>query len=155
MKAIASLLTAAALATAVACGTTAPATEPTQAAPVPDADAATRLHDIWALDRLGETAYAPVDGLEHPTLELNLTDLRAMGTDGCNRFTGAITEAGPEALHFGPLAGTRKLCRAGQDVSEGFNRALAQTTAYRLDDAGRLTLLDADGEALAVLRHVD
>ena len=158
-------LAAALVLSLASCRTSAPATSPADPTAMPDptavpdpsavSDPTARLHDIWALDRLGGTRYAPVDGLEHPTLELDLTELRVMGTDGCNRFTGAIAEAGPETLRFGPLAGTRKLCRAGRDISEAFNRALALTHAYRRDDTGRLVLLDADGAELAALRHVD
>lgn len=153
-----SLLALCILALLSACGSTKPAaTTAAPAAPEPPAPPTgptARLHDVWALDRLGDEAYAPVDGLEHPTLELNLTDMRALGTDGCNRFTGSIMEVSATTLRIGPLAGTRKLCRVGRDVTDGFNDALAQTTSYRLGGGG-LTLVGSGGEALAVLRHVD
>ena len=114
----------------------------------------TGLHDIWALERLGGEAYTGRGGQEHPTLELNLTEMRAVGTDGCNRFMGGITKAGTEELSFGALAGTRKMCREAMATADAFNRALAATAAYRLGN-GRLTLLDDGGAEVMVLRKVD
>ena len=114
----------------------------------------TGLHDIWALERLRGQAYTGQDGQEHPTLELNLTEMRAMGTDGCNRFVGEIKKAGTEELSFGALAGTKKMCREAMATAEVFQQALAATARYRLAN-GRLSLLDGGGEEVMVLRKVD
>ena len=136
--------------TLLACGTTAP----DQMSSPEQTSTAAALHDIWALHTLDGQAYAVTEGLERPRLELNLTDMRASGTDGCNAFTGAIREAGAKKLAFGPLAGTRKLCRDGMAAADAFNRALTQTAAYRREGL-TLTLLDGEGAALMTLRKVD
>ena len=112
------------------------------------------LHDIWALETLAGQPYTPAEGVEHPSLELNLTDMRALGTDGCNRFTGDIREADAKTLAFGPLAGTRRLCHEGMATADAFTRALAQTVAYRREGL-TLTFLDGDGAPIMVLRKVD
>ena len=118
-------------------------------------DARVRLHDIWALERLGGNDYAAEDGAEHPVVELDLQTMVAMGTDGCNRFRGPIAALGSDTLRFGPLAGTRKMCPPTvMRVADPFNRALAATRTYRLDDL-RLRLFGAGGEEVAVLRKVD
>ncbi len=120
----------------------------------PMARPTTGLHDIWALQSLNGEAYFGKDGQEHPTLELNLTEMRAMGTDGCNRFMGKIEKAGTEELSFGPLAGTRMMCAEVMATADAFNKALDATRGYRLGN-GRLTLLDDGGAEVMVLRKVD
>ena len=80
--------------------------------------------------------------------------MRAVGTDGCNNFMGAIREVGTDDLAFGPLAGTRKMCPTGMDLADAYNAALQATESYRREGL-TLTLLDGDGGALMTLRKVD
>ena len=112
------------------------------------------LHDIWALDRLNGEAYQSTEGNPHPTLELNLTEMTAMGTDGCNNFRGSIAAAGASELRFGALAGMRKLCPRVQATADAFNRALNATRGYRREGLA-LVLLDESGAEVMALRKVD
>ncbi|HSH19293.1 MAG TPA: DUF4377 domain-containing protein, partial [Draconibacterium sp.] len=51
------------------------------------------LYDIWALENIGsEAVNVPGNntGLTRPSIEINLTEMKIMGTDGCNQFFGPI-----------------------------------------------------------------
>lgn len=117
-------------------------------------DPATALHDIWALEALDGATFTPAEGTERPTLELNLTDMRASGTDGCNRYMAPVITATANALTLGSLAGTKMICPAGMADATAFTAALAQTVNWRRTGL-KLALLDASGESLMVLRKVD
>jgi heat shock protein HslJ len=79
---------------------------------------------------------------------------RAAGFAGCNRFSGRYAfEAGQ--LTIGPLAVTRKACRA--PVMDGERRFLALLAATRRATATHLalSLMDANGTTLATLQRRD
>lgn len=116
--------------------------------------ATSNLHDIWALESLQGKKYQAQDGLEHPSLELNLTEMRSYGTDGCNRFSGEIRSAGTEKLTFGILASTKKMCMANMETAKGFLQALQNTRSYELEQ-GKLSLLDEAANIVMVLKKVD
>jgi len=120
--------------------------------PMPQAQA--ELHDIWVLRSLAGQSVPSLPGLTLPRLELNLTTMRALGTDGCNNFKAPIETAGMSRLSFGPLMSTRKFCREEMERAKAFNDALEATAAYRVTGI-QLTLLDSAKQELMVLRHVD
>jgi putative lipoprotein len=94
-----------------------------------------------------------IDNLQ-TTLELT-AEGRAVGSGGCNRFTGSYTIDGA-ALSFGPVASTRMACPPAVMDQEGkFFAALGDARGWRVDDAtGKLILLDAGGAALVTLAEL-
>ena len=75
---------------------------------------------------------------------------RVSGSDGCNRFNGPYTSAGPGKLQFGsPRAATMMACPTedGARTAGVFDEALSATHGYRIE-AGQLVLLDAAGAGL-------
>ena len=70
-------------------------------------------------------------------------DMRAYGSDGCNRFTGSYTLS--PGLHFGQLASTMMACLPSINVmASEFSGALAATTNYQIHGK-QMLLLDAAG----------
>ena len=72
------------------------------------------------------------------------------GSAGCNQYTGSYTFDGG-GIEIGPLAATKKACAAPEGVMEqeaAYLAALPAATHFRVD-AGRLTLLAADGTYVA------
>jgi heat shock protein HslJ len=77
-------------------------------------------------------------------------DGRVSGSAGCNNYTGTYTVSG-SALHFGPMATTRKMCAQPERVMEQeqqFLKAL-ETVATIRQEGDRAELRTADG-ALAI-----
>ncbi len=114
----------------------------------------TRLHNIWAFDKLdGEVLKVSDYPRGGPTLELNLSTHLVYGYDGCNRFSGRIS-AKPGAICFEAMAGTLMAC-AGDLVGYRAATLLAnQSFEYQFDEKGNLLLL-REGRESAQLHHID
>ncbi|TXF90087.1 DUF4377 domain-containing protein [Neolewinella aurantiaca] len=119
-------------------------------------DPKTRLHDIWALEAINgedvdfDNAQAPA---QRPTLEINLTEQRVFGTDGCNDFSGSLTSVTDTELRMGALAATRKACI--RPVVPGLvNAAMQEVTGYELDGL-KLSLTNDAGREVLRYRKVD
>ena len=113
-----------------------------------------RLHDIWALQHLGDDRPLDFSNLKsRPTLEIFVAEKRLGGTDGCNRLMGALKTVDQTQLEFGPLAGTKMMC-PDMDLPERLRNALTATRRYELRGL-QLLLLDADNRELARFQKVD
>jgi len=106
------------------------------------ADAPGLKGSAWVLS--GLTGQALVAGT---TVTLRFDGLRALGTDGCNRYTAPYTASGG-ALKVGPSAtSTRMACpQERMDQAGAFLGALTPANAYRVE-SGQLQLM-ADGAAV-------
>ena len=100
----------------------------------------------WTLQTLpGSTATLSTDN--PPTLRFE--GGRALGNDGCNRYSAAAQIDGAR-LQLSPRgASTLRACVGPQEAVAGaFNAALAKVQGWRVD-AGALVLLDAAGAPVA------
>jgi len=95
----------------------------------------------WTLAVLDGQPLAP--GVKAPTL--TMTDGRAGGFGGCNRYSGSVTKTGPGKLAFGALVSTRMACPdALMSLEDGFLNKLGHVTDYAFQD-GWLVLSWQDG----------
>ncbi|MFT5915082.1 MAG: heat shock protein HslJ [Flammeovirgaceae bacterium] len=110
------------------------------------------LHDIWALEAIdAEEVDRSVGNL--PDLEINLTENRVMGSDGCNRFVGKLEMADGKNVKFGNLAGTRKACK---DMARpnSFNQAMMKVASYKVENL-KLHLYNKSKKEVLRFRKVD
>jgi len=109
--------------------------------------------DASAADRLAGSQWGP--GYPEKQFIRFEADDKVMGNGGCNRFFGAY-EAQPDGtIGIGPLASTKMACPDEIMQKEaGFVRALEAAASYNRE-TGQLTLFDAEGAELVVLRHLD
>jgi heat shock protein HslJ len=118
-------------------------------------DGGLRLHDIWALSSVDGIPYEPEDNpdTKHPILEINLTEQRVMGNDGCNNFSGGMTTAGDDGLQFNQMASTRMAC-PDQTLSNRLIAALQEVRSYQLEGL-ELQLRNAREQVVLTYRKVD
>lgn len=110
-----------------------------------------RLHDIWAAIRISGN---PINRMVAvPRMEIHLKDMKVMGYDGCNEYTGEIKEISESKLVFGKMASTKKMC-PNKDVVDMFNAAMDKVAMYKMGGLN-LMLLDANGKELLVFLKVD
>ncbi len=112
-----------------------------------------RLHDIWAI--------IEVDGIKInsdnfkkkiPMLEINLSENRVSGTDGCNNFTGKVTLEKGKIL-FGPLASTMMACLDNNEISSKIGKTLSDAELdYTFDNN---LVFFKNGNRVMVLKHID
>jgi heat shock protein HslJ len=115
-----------------------------------------RIHDIWALEALSGTNVEKPnenDRMLIPTIEVNLTEMRIMGNDGCNNFNGAIKNIEEDELIFGTIATTMKMC-FNMEIPDKFNDAINKVRKYRIDNL-KLFLFDDKGAELLRFKKVD
>lgn len=116
-------------------------------------DHSLKLNHIWALASIKGAKINPNDFKKHPQLEINLSDNRVMGNDGCNSFTAAIKTVNDNYLEFNGLAGTKMAC-LHMEISDEINKSLNKTKSYQLKNL-ELTLYDSSGSELLKYKKVD
>ncbi len=101
-----------------------------------------RIHDIWtAVSIMGQS----VESISRmPTMEINLTQMKVFGNDGCNDYTGKVIRIADGQITFSNLAATRKMCQT-METPNAFNQAMRQVVAYRLNGL-RLLLINQQNE---------
>ena len=115
-----------------------------------------RIHDIWALEAIdGKTVERPNDNdrMQIPSIEINLTEMRIMGTDGCNNFHGSIKNIEEDELKLGPIAATMKMCY-NIEIPNKFNVAINKVDTYKIENL-KLYFFDENGKELLRFKKVD
>lgn len=109
------------------------------------------LHNIWMTTSIKR---APLNRMATiPRLEINLTEMKIFGNDGCNDYNGTITTANAKDLEFGRVASTRKMC-ADMDITDRYNMALATVASYQVEGLN-LYLFDKNGKEVLSFLKVD
>ncbi len=115
--------------------------------------AASLTNTYWKILRLDGSEVAAGEGRREPNLILREGDPRYTATVGCNELAGSFTLM-EKQLSFGPAAATAMACPAPLDGWEKqLSHALAATASWRIEGQ-TLELLDAAGNALALLQAV-
>lgn len=116
-------------------------------------DAKLRLNDIWALEKMQGESIILDQAMQRPQLEIHLRDMKIIGNDGCNHFSGAIRSLDMGTIVFGPVASTRRFCQ-GMEVSNQFNDLMSRIQSYVIKDLN-LYLSDEQGKELLSFRKID
>lgn len=112
-----------------------------------------RLHDIWALESIKGNKINQKEFKKNPQIEINLTDNRVLGNDGCNNFTGDINTLDSKQLKFGMLAGTKMACK-NMKLTDEISKSLNEIQLYKLDEL-HLTLYNSNKKELLKYKKVD
>lgn len=110
-----------------------------------------RLHDIWVAKRINGNSIT--ESNYRPTLEINLTEGKIYGSDGCNNYQGNITNTTESAITFGSLASTRKMCQ-NMTNPNAYNNAMKKVESYKLEGL-ELTLFNAEDQEILVFLKGD
>ncbi|MBK8501567.1 MAG: META domain-containing protein [Saprospiraceae bacterium] len=110
------------------------------------------LHNSWALESIsGETLDS--ENLEkQPQLEINLTDNKLTGNDGCNSFFGEISGIDHKYIEFSRLGGTKMACR-NMELSDRILEGLARVQSYRVA-SDKLVLYNRNGDEILSYKNV-
>ena len=110
-----------------------------------------RLHDIWIAKRINGNSIT--ESNYRPTLEINLTEGKIYGSDGCNNYQGNITNTTESTITFGSLASTRKMCQ-NMTNPNAYNNAMKKVESYKLEGL-ELTLFNAEDQEILVFLKGD
>jgi len=113
-----------------------------------------RINDIWvAMEIKGDTLVADTVDLALPQLEINVGEMRYMGSDACNNFNGGIIELDDTTIRFGIAAGTRMMCM-DMTIPDLFNASLPEVMTWAIKE-NHLQLFDSDGKEVMLLKLID
>lgn len=88
-----------------------------------------RIYDMWSATHIeGEEIQA--EG--RPTLEINLSEMRVGGNNGCNHYMGEIKEITGKKLILGTLAGTMMLC-PDMTLANAYDKAIDRVRSYQIE----------------------
>lgn len=114
-------------------------------------DASFKLNDIWVPTKINRMEITSKENI--PMLEIHLSKMQILGTDGCNNFNGKINELTATKISFVSIASTRKMC-LNMEVSNNFNKALSKTTHYK-NKGLKLYFFDNEGNETIAFKKID
>lgn len=109
------------------------------------------IHDIWAATHINGEAISNTS--DTPTLDINTTEMRISGTNGCNNYSGPIDTLNANTFELGAVASTRKMCM-DMAVPDRFDKAMGTVSSYKKEGL-TLSLLNADGIEVLRFKKVD
>lgn len=112
-----------------------------------------KLHDIWVLESMEGELLNLKERQQRPRLEINLTKMQIMGTDGCNNFMGDVLAVDETVIKFGAIAATRKAC-PDMEIPNKFNRLINNVITYSRKNL-KLYLFDNRGKELLRFQKTD
>lgn len=113
-----------------------------------------RINGGWELRQLDEQDLAEqAEAGQVPRLEIHIGDMRYMGNDGCNNFTGGIIELDEDDIRFGVAAGTRMMCES-MEIPDRFNASIPGIRSWEIRE-NRLHLFNAEGKEVLQLVKFD
>ena len=111
-----------------------------------------RLHDIWALQRIGDKV---IDAKEYqhgvPTIEFQLNEGKVFGFGGCNRFFGNI-QMEEDKISFNQVGSTEMACPDLKLETQFLGLFADKTVPYKVTE-GILYL--GEGDNMLVFKKVD
>ena len=86
-------------------------------------------------------------------MELNLTDMKMLGNDGCNDIGAEISQVTKDMIQFQGIYGTKKMCPF-MDLPNLYRKNLANVRFYERDGL-MLYLKSENKETIVKLKKVD
>jgi heat shock protein HslJ len=114
------------------------------------------LQDIWAITSLSQNGLAVEADFSQgnrPVMELNITEMKMYGHDGCNDIFGPIKTLDSSSISFGNIAGTKMLC-PNMTLPNAYIKALHQVKFYERKELV-LTFFDEQHKETLRFRKVD
>jgi hypothetical protein len=113
------------------------------------------IHDVWALEQLGEARLTPADDQPRPYVEFNIPRSEYMVTGSCASFRGDILHVDAEELRLGSanVSPLDEVCDDDIFLAE-FSTRLASAARWQRDGLS-LVLSDDAGATVLTLRKID
>ena len=108
------------------------------------------IHDIWVTTHINGEEIVKTNA---PTLEINTTEMRVFGTNGCNNYSGQIKTITSNSIAFGVIASTRKMC-FDMTIPDNFDKALNNLSNYKKEGL-TLRFYNTDGDEIIRLKKTD
>ena len=88
-----------------------------------------------------------------PRLEVNTSEMKIYGNDGCNDYFGTLKDLTETGLAIENIGSTRKMC-PDMEIPERYKQALLKVRTYTFNEQ-ILILKDANGNEMLAFMKVD
>lgn len=115
-----------------------------------------RINDIWALTAINKTQMPSAGFLEtqeHPRLEINISEMKIFGNDGCNELEGNIITVDENRLELTEISTTKMSC-PNMDIPSHYKNALQKVRRYNVKNL-ELLLYDNKNQEILRFKKVD
>ncbi|MDT0553859.1 DUF4377 domain-containing protein [Urechidicola vernalis] len=111
------------------------------------------IHDIYALTNINGKNVSSENVEQTPTLEINVSKMEILGTNGCNNFGGSISKLEGDKIEFGQLRETLKMCEH-MDVSSLYSKELGNVRSFKKEH-GALVFYNSENKIILSFKKVD
>ena len=112
------------------------------------------INAAWSLTQINEISIPDhIEGTPIPRLEIQVGEMRYLGNDGCNNYSGGIIELEEHSIRFGVVALTRMMC-PDMSIPDLFNTSLPGIRTWQIEE-NKLHLFNAEGIEVMLLRRSD
>ncbi|WP_179315738.1 DUF4377 domain-containing protein [Winogradskyella undariae] len=108
------------------------------------------IHDIWITTHINAEE---IEKTNAPSLEINTTEMRVLGTNGCNNYSGQIKNITSNTIAFSAIASTRKMCM-DMAIPDRFDKAMNSISIYKKEGI-TLFFYNANGNEVLRFKKVD
>lgn len=109
------------------------------------------INDIWVPISIFKKPILNKTNL--PNFGIQISQMSLSGNDGCNSFSGKITELTSTKIKFSGIAATQRMC-LDMEITDLFNAAINKTTHYKKSGL-KLYFFDEAGNEIMILKKVD
>lgn len=111
------------------------------------------IHDIWVLESLNGITINSDSISKQPQIEINVTQMKIYGNNGCNQISGSIKTLNETNLEFGSLIETLMMC-PNMKIPTLFSHALLNVKKYKKEGLRLFLRNDLDTEIL-IFKKID
>lgn len=97
-------------------------------------DARYAIHDIYILTHINGKSIENDPVEQRPTLEINISKMKIVGSNGCNNFGGSITKLEDNNIEFSQLMETLKMC-SDMTIPTSYSHELTNTRSFKKDNS--------------------
>jgi len=111
------------------------------------------IHDIYILISINGKELNASQIEKQPTLEINITKMQIIGNNGCNNFSGSISELNENRINFGPLRETKMMCE-NMKVPNLYSNNLAKVNTFKKGN-GSIQFYDHSNKSILLFKKID
>ena len=111
------------------------------------------IHDIYVLTNINGKNVSSEKVAQTPTLEINVSKMEILGTNGCNNFGGSISKLEGDKIEFGQLRETLKMCEH-MDDSSLYSKELGNVRSFKKEQ-GALVFYNSENKIILSFKKVD
>ncbi|OIQ36932.1 MAG: hypothetical protein BM563_09755 [Bacteroidetes bacterium MedPE-SWsnd-G1] len=111
------------------------------------------IHDVYVLTNINSKNVSSENVEQTPTLEINISKMEILGTNGCNNFGGSISKLEGDKIEFGQLRETLRMCEF-MEIPSLYSKELGNVRSFKKEQ-GALVFYNSENKNILSFKKVD